>query len=55
MNVKCYRKFRDHAGRLHRVEMNRDEIRERVVYWASIPFVAIGMLIVMSFAAGIII
>ena len=50
-----YRVFKDHAGRMHRVEMNRDEIRERVVYWASIPAVAIGMLIVMSFAAGIII
>ena len=50
-----YRVFKDHAGRMHRVEMNRDEIRERVVYWASIPVVAIGMLIVMSFAAGIII
>lgn len=49
------RTFRDHAGRMHRVEMDRDEIRERIVYWASIPVVAIGMLIVMSFAAGIII
>lgn len=49
------RTFRDHAGRMHRVEMDRDEILERIVYWASIPVVAIGMLIVMSFAAGIII
>lgn len=49
------RTFKDHAGRMHRVEMDRDEIRECVVYWASIPAVAIGMLIVMSFAAGIIV
>ena len=50
-----YRVFKDHAGKWHRVEISRDEIRERVMYWASIPAVAIGMLIVMSFAAGVII
>ena len=49
-----YRRFRDHAGRWHRVEMSQEEVVERVQYWATVPAVAVAMLIVMCFAAGII-
>lgn len=48
------RTFVDHAGRLHRVEMSRDEINDRVRYWLTVPMGAVAMLIALTIAAGII-
>ena len=49
-----YRKFRDHAGRVHRVRMTAEEIRAKRMYWAGVYAVSVLSLVVMSIAAGVI-
>ena len=49
-----YRTFRDHAGRVHRVEMKPEEIRAKRLYWTGVYAVSVLSLVVMSIAAGVI-
>lgn len=48
-----HRYFRDHSGRFHRVEVSRDEIRERIQYWVLVNLVTVGCFIVFCMAAGL--
>ena len=48
-----YRMFRDHAGRVHRVEVKAEEIRAKRLYWAGVYAVSVLFLIVTSIAAGV--
>lgn len=48
-----YRVFRDHAGRVHRVQKTRDEIVSGRLYWAGVTAVSIVFLIVSCAAAGV--
>ena len=51
--MKKYRTFRDHARRVHRVEMEPDEIKAARLYWAGVSAVSVLFLIVTTVAAGV--
>lgn len=47
------RRFVDHAGRRHRVEVSSEEIRDRVLYWIGMSMVSVMFLVVTTIAAGV--
>ena len=48
-----HRYFRDHSGQVHRVEVSRDEIRERIKYWTLVNLMAVGCFVAFCVAAGL--
>ncbi len=48
-----HRYFRDHSGRIHRVEVSREEIRERAKFWAVVHLVTVGCFVILCLAAGL--
>ena len=48
-----YRVFRDHAGRVHRVECSQDEIVSGWKYWSGAVAVCVVFLVVTTIAAGL--
>lgn len=48
-----YKTFRDHAGRVHRVERSQAEIISVWRYWTGIVAVSVMSLVAMTIAAGL--
>ena len=47
------RRFVDHAGRIHRVEVSHEEMKDRALYWIGMSAVSIVFLIVTTIASGV--
>lgn len=48
-----YRTFRDHAGRVHRVERSQAEVMACWRYWTGISAVSVAFIVIATIAAGI--
>ena len=47
------RRFVDHAGRIHRVEVSSEEIRDRALYWVGMMTVSVMFLVAVTVASGV--
>ena len=48
-----YRRFRDHAGRWHRVQVSAEERRERLIYWGGFYAICAAFGAILTAVSGI--